>query len=60
MTAPSRVVLKYGFRRCYTDHTVFVKRNVKVVILVVYVDDIVVTGSDVDEISKLKDFEERV
>lgn len=52
----SRVVLKYRFRRCYADHTVFVKRrNMKMVILVVYVDDIVVTGSDIDEISKLKD-----
>lgn len=29
----------------------------KVVILVVYVDDIVVTRNDVDEISKLKDFQ---
>lgn len=29
----------------------------KVVILVVYVDDIVVTINDVDEIPKLKDFQ---
>ena len=39
------------------DHTVFVKRgNMKAVILVVYVDDIVVIGSDVDEICRLKGF----
>lgn len=49
-------MFKYGFRRYYADHTVFVKRNMKVVILVVFVNGIVVTRSDVDEIPQLKVF----
>ena len=49
-------VIKYGIQRCNVDHTVFVRRwNMKVVILVVYVDDIVAIGNDDDEISRLKD-----
>lgn len=49
-------VIKYGIQRCNVDHTVFVRRwNMKVVILVVYVDDIVAIGNDDDEISRSKD-----
>ena len=39
------------------QNTVFMKRrNMKVIIRVVYVDDRVVTGNDIDEIYQLKDF----
>lgn len=50
-------MISFGFNKCHADHTVFAKRrNMKVVILVVHVDDIVVTGNDGDEINKLKEF----
>lgn len=43
----SAVVLSYGFRRAYSDHSVFVRQQTSgVIILVFYVDDIIVTGSD--------------
>lgn len=44
-------------RRCGLDHTVFsMKTEAGCVILVVYVDDIVITGSDGDGIVLLKEF----
>ena len=38
------------------DHTLFIKKsgNGKITILIVYVDDIIVTGDDLEEIGKLK------
>jgi hypothetical protein len=48
-------VCKLGYRQSNADHTLFFKRhNDKVTILVVYVDDIVITGDDDEEISRLK------
>ena len=36
-----------GFCRCHSDHSVFVRHaNSDIVVLTVYVDDIVLTGSD--------------
>lgn len=44
----------------FAVHTVIMKRrNMKVVILVVYVDDMVITGSNVDNISQLNYFLKR-
>ncbi|CAN1822216.1 Retrovirus-related Pol polyprotein from transposon TNT 1-94, partial [Linum perenne] len=45
-----------GYKQCQTDHTLFVKRGVsgKLTILIVYVDDIIITGNDHDEIVQLK------
>ena len=40
--------------RCHANHTVFVKRkNVTVATQVAYVDDIVVTGNDDEEIKNI-------
>ena len=51
----SAVVLSYGFRRAYSDHSVFVRQQTSgVIILVFYVDDIIVTGSDNEGIVELK------
>ncbi|KAK8957122.1 hypothetical protein KSP39_PZI000020 [Platanthera zijinensis] len=48
-------MIKFGYKQGHSDHTLFVKRNEgKIVVLIVYVDDIVITGNDTDEISKLK------
>jgi len=36
-----------GFHRCHSDHSVFVRRTKSdIIVLTVYVDDIVLTGSD--------------
>lgn len=51
----STVVSAYGLKRTTSDHSVFVRqRQSGTIILAVYVDDIVVTGSDKDGISDLK------
>ena len=43
----SRVVQDYGFTRSSSDHSVFtLHKQIGSVILVVYVDDILLTGSD--------------
>ena len=48
-------VCSFGYRQSNADHTLFYKhRNGKSTILVVYVDDIVITGDDEPEITRLK------
>ena len=45
----------FRYQQSNADHTLFVKRNVhKVTVLIVYVDDIVVTGNDEEEVTHLK------
>ncbi|KAJ0528553.1 putative RNA-directed DNA polymerase [Helianthus annuus] len=49
------VLVDYGFVQSKCDHSMYVLAKQKVfVILLVYVDDIVVTGNSVDEVSKIK------
>lgn len=52
----TRVVKKDGFNQCQSDHTMFVKHSMegKVALFIVYVDDIVITGNDYDQIDHLK------
>ena len=52
----SFVVQEFGMLRSTTDHSVFYHHNSlgQCIYLVVYVDDIVITGSDQDGIQKLK------
>jgi len=47
---------KLGYTQSQADHTLFVKRSTsgKRAILIVYVDDIVITGDDTQEIGHLK------
>ena len=53
----SDAVVGFGMHRCSVDHSVFSMSSSKgCVILVVYVDDIIVTGSDVEGIQRLKQF----
>ncbi|KAG8472686.1 hypothetical protein CXB51_034612 [Gossypium anomalum] len=52
----SKVILQNGYKQSLADHTLFIKvtyRNKKA-ILIVYVDDIILTGDDEEEISNLK------
>jgi hypothetical protein len=50
------VVKRHGFTQSQADHTMFFKhsREGKIAILIVYVDDIIMTGDDIGEISDLK------
>ena len=51
-----RAVCDMGYSQCNGDHTVFYKhQGTRITILTVYVDDIVSTGDDVEEIKKLKE-----
>ncbi|KAK1565777.1 hypothetical protein Q3G72_034774 [Acer saccharum] len=53
----TKAVKKCGYSQCQTDHTLFVKHSSsKITVLIVYVDDIILTGNDDDEVQKLKGF----
>lgn len=45
-----------GYSQCQADHTLFMKFSPRgrIAILIVYVDDIILTGDDSEEIIKLK------
>lgn len=53
-----KAVKAFGYTQCQTDHTTFIKFSPagNRAILIVSVDDIILTGDDCDEIHKLKDF----
>jgi hypothetical protein len=51
----SMAMLKYGFKQSNSDHTLFIKHRLsKVIVLIVYVDDMIITGDDEEEISRLQ------
>lgn len=53
----SSMISRCGFHQCYSDHSIFVrKKESGVVILVVYVDNIIISGSDMTGISEIKSF----
>ncbi|CAL8992441.1 unnamed protein product [Prunus brigantina] len=46
---------KFGSRQANTDHTLFIKHKAgKVTLLIIYVDDMIVTGNDTVEIEELQ------
>ena len=46
---------KKGFRKSNSDHTLFLKnRNGKITDLIIYVDDMIITGNDDEEIIDLQ------
>jgi hypothetical protein len=50
----SSAMRKYGYHQSNSDHTLFLKhRQSKVTTLIVYVDDMIITGDDAEEISRL-------
>ena len=52
----TRFMKKIGYRQSNSDHTLFLKHRCgKVTALIIYVDDMVVTGDDFEEIQKLQD-----
>ncbi|KAE8723356.1 MORC family CW-type zinc finger protein 3 isoform 2 [Hibiscus syriacus] len=53
----TRAVKQHGYTQAQSDHTMFYKHNNgKIAILIVYVDDIVMTGDDTIELESLKNF----
>lgn len=52
----SAAMKKCGFQQSNSDHTLFLKhQSRKVTALIVYVDDMIITGDDKEEISKLQE-----
>ena len=52
----SLAMRKYGYRQSNSDHTLFLKhRQSKVTTLIVYVDDMIITGNDAEDISRLQE-----
>ncbi|KAJ0444834.1 putative RNA-directed DNA polymerase [Helianthus annuus] len=46
---------RYGFQQSNSDHTLFLKRRGKLVTcLIIYVDDMIITGNDKEEMENLK------
>ena len=54
----TKVVLKLGYKQGQADHTLFVKKSHagKMTILIVYVDDIILSGNDMEELQNLKKY----
>ena len=53
----SEVIEKFSLQKSKSDHCVFYKNSqTSIILLVVYVDDIVITGNDMTSISSLKSF----
>lgn len=51
----TQAIKNQGYKQCQADDTLFIKnRDGRKTILIVYVDDIVLTGDDVEEIEMLK------
>ncbi|GMP81639.1 hypothetical protein CsSME_00036279 [Camellia sinensis var. sinensis] len=52
-----KAVISCGFSQSQADHTIFYKhsKNNKIAILIVYVDDIILTGNDEAELAALKE-----
>ena len=46
---------KYGYKQSISDHTLFLKKkDGKITCLIIYVDDMIITGDDTEEIAELK------
>ena len=51
----NQVIEKFGIQKSKSDHSVFYRNSeADIILLVVYIDDIVITGSDMTGISSLK------
>jgi Reverse transcriptase (RNA-dependent DNA polymerase) len=51
----SSTLIKIGYEKCMADSSLFVKRSNKgIIVILIYVDDLVITGSDMKGIEELK------
>src|SRR3954466_4462799 len=49
-------MIRFGYHQSSSDHTLFIRRkDSRTTLLIVYVDDIVLTGNDTGEMSRLKE-----
>lgn len=49
-------MIAFGYHQSNSDHTLFLKRvKDKITALIVYVDDMILTGNDPDEVKALKE-----
>ena len=53
----TKAVLKLGYKQGQADHALFVKKSHagKLDILIVYVDDIILSGNDMEELQKFEE-----
>nr|KYP76233.1 Copia protein [Cajanus cajan] len=52
----SLAMKKYGYRQSNVDHTLFLKkRKGKLTALIIYVDDMIITGDDSEEINRIQE-----
>nr|CAD1831090.1 unnamed protein product [Ananas comosus var. bracteatus] len=51
-----KALQRYGYTQCQSDHTLFIKHSsdMKLAIIIVYVDDIILTGDHEEELCKIK------
>ena len=53
----TQAMKSYGYKQGNADHTLFIKHmGGKVTLLIIYVDDMVVTGDDIEEIKRLQNY----
>lgn len=53
----AQVLVRYGFQQAQSDHTLFILPSGKTTtILIVYVDDIILTGNCISSITKVKEY----
>ena len=46
---------KYGYEQSNSDHTLFLKKKGgKITCLIIYVDDMIITGDDEEEMAELR------
>ena len=51
----SKAMTSFGYQQSNADHTLFIKHHKgKITLLIVYVDNIVMTGDDKEEMARLK------
>ena len=51
----TKVMKKYGYKQSNSDHTLFIKkREGRITCLIIYVDDMIITGDDEEEMAELR------
>lgn len=50
----TKAIKRHGYTQAHSDHTLFYKHQHKLVIIIVYVDDIIITGDDHKEADRIK------